>query len=231
LAMNIAEFVLLQLHKPVGVFTLEMSSRQLVTRTICSHARVNLRSVNKGFLAETDFPKLTSAAGKLMNAKIYFDDTSDLSIYEIRARARGWHQRHGLGLIVVDYLQLVKAPSQGKHHRTPAEEIAEVAHGIKQMAKELDVPVIVLSQLTELDNGRSRLRGSADIGQDADTIIRIQNKKKKDGDKSESKGQKVELRILKQRNGPTGTIDLVFLKEFTRFENASKISDEDVPTE
>lgn len=230
LATNIVEHVVLELHKSAGFFTLEMTARQLVTRMICSHAKVNLRNINQGFLSETDFPKMTSAAGKLTNAKMFFDDTSDLTVYELRARARSWWQQHKIELLVVDYLQLLKAPASGKHHRSVTEEIAEVSHQLKHMAKELNIPVIVLSQLTDTGDGRSRLRGSADIGQDADNVFRIQNVKKKDGEEREAgAGVPVHLKILKQRNGATGTIDLVFLKQYTRFENASKVSEEGVP--
>ena len=131
-------------------------------------------------------------------------------------------------------MQLLSAPSTSKkEHRSKNEEIAEVSHQLKHMAKEFDIPVIALSQLTEIDGGKLRLRGSADIGQDADNIFRISNVKKKDGDKehSESAGTPIDLKILKQRNGPTGKVRLVFLKEFTRFENEAKVSDEDVPAE
>jgi len=232
IAMNIVEHVALNLHKSVGVFSLEMTARQLITRTMCSHARVNLRNINRGFLTEEDFPKLKKSAGEISKSKIFIDDTSDLTVYEIRARARSWKQEHKIELLVVDYLQLVKAPASGRNHRTPTEELAEVSLQLKQMAKELDLPVIVLSQLTDKGDGKSMLRGSANIGQDADNVLRIQNANTKNTEKRKpSEGILVHLNIQKQRNGPTGIVDLVFLKQFTRFESASKISDEDVPNE
>ena len=231
-AINIAEHIVLNLGKPVGVFTLEMKAKQLVLRTICSHARVNLRNISRGFISADDYPRMTKSAGALSTAKIYFDDTSDLTVYELRARARNWWQRHGVELIIVDYLQLLSAPSTSKReHRSKQEEIAEISHQLKHMAKEFNIPVIALSQLTEVDGGKLRLRGSADIGQDADNVFRISNVKRKDGDKeqSETEGTPIDLKILKQRNGPTGKVRLMFLKQFTRFENASKVRDEDVP--
>lgn len=221
LACNIAENVSLVEGKAVGIFSLEMTAKQLVTRTICSHARVNLRNINQGILIEEDVSKLKVAAGGIAKAKIFIDDTSDLTVYEIRSRARAWQQEHDIRLLVVDYVQLLKAPSKGKSHRTESEELAEVSHQLLQMAKELNVPLIVLSQLTAKSDGGSKLRGSADIGQDAHNVLRIDNvKRKADEEKRKtSEGTLVNLSILKQRNGPTGIVKLVFMKQFTRFES------------
>src|SRR5437588_417259 len=175
LAMNIAEYVAVDKKLPVGVFSLEMTAESLVLRMLCSRARVNLRNVRDGFLAERDFPKLTGSAGKLANAPLFIDDTSGLSILQLRAKARRMTQQYGIKLFVVDYLQLVNSTSRRAENRQ--QEIADISNGIKALAKELNVPVIVLSQLNrELEKDKNRkprlsdLRESGAIEQDADLV-------------------------------------------------------------
>src|ERR1051326_5415550 len=175
LAMNIAESVAIDQGLPVGVFSLEMSASSLVLRMLCSRSRVNMRNVRDGFLAERDFPKLTGAAGKLANAPLFIDDSSGLSILQLRAKARRMWQQHGIKLFVIDYLQLLNASSQKIENRQ--QEIAQISNGIKSLAKELEVPVIVLSQLNrELEKDKNRkprmsdLRESGSIEQDADLV-------------------------------------------------------------
>src|SRR6266704_3387478 len=175
LAMNIAEHVAIDLKLPVGVFSLEMTSESLVLRMLCSRSRVNLRNVRDGFLAERDFPKLTGAAGKLANAPLFIDDSSALSILQLRAKARRMFQQYSIKLFVIDYLQLLHSAARRAENRQ--QEIADISNGIKSLAKELDVPVIVLSQLNrdmERDKNRrprmSDLRESGSIEQDADLI-------------------------------------------------------------
>jgi len=239
LAMNIAEHVALEQKLPVGVFSLEMTAESLVLRMLCSRARVNLRSVREGFLAERDFPKLTAAAGKLASAPMFIDDTSGLSILQVRAKARRMFQQHGIKLFVIDYLQLVH--STGRTVENRQQEIADISNGIKQLAKELNVPVIVLSQLNrevEREKGRpprlSDLRESGSIEQDADVVgllYRVTAKDDEDAGPSEpSDAIPVNLLIAKQRNGPADeNIALTFMKIYTRFESAAKIQDSDVP--
>ncbi len=238
LGMNIAEHVALELKLPVGVFSLEMSSASLVLRMMCSLARVNLRSIREGFMSESDFPKLTNAAGRLSAAKLYIDDTAGLSILQLRARARRLAQQHGVKLFVIDYLQLLNSTSQrAKENRQ--QEIADISSGIKALAKELNVPVIVLAQLNrEIEKDKNRkprmsdLRESGSIEQDAD-LIGLLYKPDSDEDEVapvESDGLPVSLVIAKQRNGPTGDVPLTFLKPYTRFESAAKFSDDDVPS-
>jgi replicative DNA helicase len=155
LAMNIAEHVALDEKLPVGVFSLEMTAESLVLRMLCSRARVNMRSVREGFLAERDFPKLTGAAGKIAGAPLFIDDSSGLSILQLRAKARRMHQQYGIKLFVVDYLQLLHSTAKRADNRQ--QEIADISSGIKSLAKELKVPVIVLSQLNrevEREKGR-----------------------------------------------------------------------------
>lgn len=239
LAMNIAEHVAVDLKIPVGVFSLEMTSESLALRMLCSRAKVNLRSIRDGFLAERDFPKLTSAAGKLANSPLFIDDTAGLSILQLRAKARRMHQQHGVKLFVIDYLQLVNCSSKRVENRQ--QEIAQISSGVKALAKELNVPVIVLSQLNrELEKDKNRkprlsdLRESGSIEQDADLVGLLYKADTKEEDEEGGGAASfanydvvpVNLLIAKQRNGPTGDVHLTFLKSFTRFENASKIDDD-----
>jgi replicative DNA helicase len=239
LAMNIVEHVVLEQNLPAGVFSLEMSAESLVLRMLCSIARVNLRSIREGFMSEADFPKLTSAAGRLAKAKLLIDDTAGLSILDLRARARRMHQQHGVKLFVIDYLQLLHSTSR-RSQDNRQQEIADISSGIKALAKELKVPVLVLSQLNrELEKDKSRkprlsdLRESGAIEQDADVVGLLYKPSAGDDEDGmqteEADGLPVNLLIAKQRNGPTGDINLTFLKSYTRFESAAKVSDEDVP--
>src|SRR5207245_3252104 len=175
LAMNIAEHVSMDLRLPVGVFSLEMTADALVLRMLCSKARVNLRNVRDGFMHEQDFAKLRLAMDQLANAPLFVDDSSSLSILQLRAKARRMHQQYGVKLFVVDYLQLLHSTARRAENRQ--QEIADISSGIKALAKELKVPVIVLSQLNreiEREKGRpprlSDLRESGAIEQDADVV-------------------------------------------------------------
>ncbi len=239
LAMNIVEHVVLEQNLPAGVFSLEMSAESLVLRMMCSIARVNLRSIREGFMSEADFPKLTSAAGRLAKAKLLIDDSAGLSILQLRARARRMHQQHGVKLFVIDYLQLLHSTAR-RSQENRQQEIADISSGIKALAKELKVPVLVLSQLNrELEKDKSRkprlsdLRESGAIEQDADVVGLLYKPSAGDDEDGvqaeEADGLPVNLLIAKQRNGPTGDINLTFLKSYTRFESAAKVSDEDVP--
>src|SRR5664279_1068142 len=238
LAMNIAEHVAIEQRLPVGVFSLEMTAESLVLRMLCSRSRVNLRNIRDGFLAERDFPKLTGAAGKLANAPLFIDDTAALSILQLRAKARRMHLQYGIKLFVIDYLQLVHSTARRAENRQ--QEIADISSGIKALAKELKVPVIVLSQLNrELERDKNRkprlsdLRESGAIEQDADVVGLLYKPSSGDDEDSgsavEEEAVPVNLLIAKQRNGPTGDVNLTFLKSYTRFESAAKVSDEDVP--
>jgi replicative DNA helicase len=239
LAMNIAEHVAIEEKIPVGVFSLEMTSESLVLRMLCSRSRVNLRNVREGFLAERDFPKLTGAAGKLAGAPLFIDDTSGMSILQLRAKARRMSQQYGIKLFVIDYLQLLHSTARRAENRQ--QEIADISNGIKSLAKELDVPVIVLSQLNrELEKDKDRkprlsdLRESGAIEQDADVVCLLYKPSRGDEDEGggdEADALPVNLLIAKQRNGPTGDVHLTFLKQYTRFESAAKVSDDDVPME
>lgn len=238
LAMNIAEYVSIETGLPVGIFSLEMTADSLSLRMLCGRSRVNLREVRDGFFTERDFPRITQAASELCKAPIAIDDTGGLTILQLRARARRMAQQHGIKLLVIDYLQLLTSPSRKADNRQ--QEVAEISSGIKALAKELNVPVIVLSQLNrDMEKDKSRkprmsdLRESGAIEQDAD-IVGLLYRPDQDLEGGEEalenlSSYAVNLLIAKQRNGPTGDVRLTFLKSFTRFENCAKISDADIP--
>ncbi|HEV2803313.1 MAG TPA: replicative DNA helicase [Chthoniobacterales bacterium] len=230
LAMNIAEHVAINEKLPVAVFSLEMSSQQLVQRLLCSRARVNLQKVRDGFLAERDFPSLTAAASKLAEAQIFIDDTASLSILELRAKARRLKAQKDIKLIVVDYLQLLRSTTRRAQDNRQL-EISEISSGLKGLAKELKVPVLVLAQLNRQPEARtggkprlSDLRESGSIEQDADLVGLLVRPEiyEEDEDARAEKAGEAELIIAKQRNGPVGEVALTFLKEFTRFEDRAR---------
>jgi replicative DNA helicase len=230
LAMNIAEHVAINEKLPVAVFSLEMSSQQLVQRLLCSRARVNLQKVRDGFLAERDFPSLTAAASKLAEAQIFIDDSASLSILELRAKARRLKAQKDIKLIVVDYLQLLRSTTRRAMDNRQL-EISEISSGLKGLAKELKVPVLVLAQLNRQPEARtggkprlSDLRESGSIEQDADLVGLLVRPEiyEEDEDARAEKAGEAELIIAKQRNGPVGEIALTFLKEFTRFEDRAR---------
>lgn len=221
LAMNIAEEVAMKGQLPVAVFSMEMPAEQLTLRMLSSLGRIEMQRIRTGKLQDEDWPRLTSALTLLSNAKLFIDDSAGLSPTEMRARARRLKREHGLGLIVVDYLQLMQVPGF-KENRTA--EISEISRSLKGMAKELDVPVVALSQLNrsleQRPNKRpvmSDLRESGAIEQDADLIIFIYRDEVYNEDSPE-KGV-AEIIIGKQRNGPIGSLKLTFLGKYTRFEN------------
>lgn len=222
LAMNIAGHCSVSLKLPVGIFSLEMSALSLVMRFMFAHARINSRDVRDQRMTQGDFRRLTMAAGRISTAPIYIDDSSDLSVYELRARARRMARQHALKLIIVDYLQLLSAIGGSRKVESRQQEVTDISRGIKGMARELGVPVIALSQL----NDDGKLRESRAIGQDADQIWIL---KRDDDNEAQGDAVAVKLEIVKARNGPTGFVNLTFLRQFTRFESAAKISREDVP--
>ncbi|TXF11084.1 replicative DNA helicase [Pelomicrobium methylotrophicum] len=223
-ALNIAEHVALELKKPVAVFSMEMGGSQLALRLLGSVGRLDQHKVRTGRLNDEDWPKLTHALGKLNEAPIYIDETPGLNALEVRARARRLHRQHGgLGLVVIDYLQLMSAHSASRSENR-ATEISEISRALKGLAKELNVPVVALSQLNRSLESRtdkrpmmSDLRESGAIEQDADLILFIYREEVYN--KDTPKAGIAEIIIGKQRNGPIGTVELTFLKEFTRFEN------------
>lgn len=224
-SLNIAEHVALELNKPVAVFSMEMGGAQLAMRMLGSVGKLDQHKVRTGRLDDDDWPKLTHALGKLNEAPIYIDETAALNALELRARARRLYRQYGeLGLIVVDYLQLMSSTGQGENRAT---EISEISRALKGLAKELKVPLIALSQLNrsleQRPNKRpvmSDLRESGAIEQDADVILFIYRDEVYNPD-SPDKGI-AEIIIGKQRNGPIGKVDLAFLGQYTCFESLAR---------
>ena len=224
-AINIAEHVAMHpsVGLPVAIFSMEMSSSQLAMRMLSSIGKVDAHKLRTGRLNDEEWSHLTDAMGRLHEAKLHVDETPALNSLEVRARARRLKREYSkLGLVVVDYLQLMSATSQGENRAT---EISEISRSLKALAKELEVPVIALSQLSravEQRNDRrpmmSDLRESGAIEQDADVILFIYRDEVYHPDKEEAKGR-AEVIIGKQRNGPIGKVDLTFLGRFTRFAN------------
>jgi replicative DNA helicase len=233
-AINIAQNAAVRDGKVVAVFSLEMSKESLLRRLLASEALVNSRKIQTGFLPKEDKGKLLSALERLMESKLFIDDTPGITLAEMRAKARRLHQQEGrLDLIVIDYLQLMtgSAGANQKKFENRTQEVSSVSRGLKALAKEMKVPVIALSQLSRSSEQRggdkkpllSDLRESGSIEQDADVVAFIHREsyynKDENGDEDpESKG-KAEIIIAKQRNGPTGSVHLAYLADYTRFEN------------
>ena len=227
-AMNIVENVAIDCEKPVpvAVFSLEMSAESLVQRLLCSRAEVEMQKLRGGFLSQArDFPRLMDAANKLGQSQIFIDDTPALTIMEMRAKARRLKKAHDIQLIAIDYLQLLRSPSR-KSQDSRQIEIAEISSGIKSLAKELNIPIIVLAQLNRNPDSRgggkprmSDLRESGSIEQDADVVALLVREEyyAEDEDDREKKEGRAELIIAKQRNGPTGEAKLSFVKQWMRF--------------
>lgn len=217
----IAEHVGVVEKKPVAFFSLEMSKEQLVQRMLCSHARVDAHKVRTGFLSQADWPRLVTAAGKLSDAPIFIDDSPGISLMELRAKARRVKAQHDVQLIVLDYLQLMQGPSKSESRQ---QEISEISRSLKALARELNVPLIAISQLSRAVEQRSDhrpqlsdLRESGAIEQDADLVILLLREEYYNPTE-ENKGV-AEVIIAKQRNGPIGSLSLTFIGEYMRFEN------------
>jgi len=227
--MTVAQYIAVSKSIPVALFSLEMSKSQLVQRMLCSEARVDAHNLRKGRLAESDWPTLSMAAGRLASAPIFIDDTAGISCLEIKAKARRLKAQHNLGLVIIDYLQLISSSGRVENRQ---QEISEISRSLKGLARELNVPVIAVSQLSRAVEQRERkrprlsdLRESGAIEQDADLVVFLYREEYYKP-KTERKGI-AEVIISKQRNGPTGQIDLAFVKEYAKFENLARIPEED----
>jgi replicative DNA helicase len=226
LALNIAEAAVIPKKGdpvPTLVFSLEMSASQLALRMLCSRAKVNIKLLREGMLPKQgpEQQRLVDVADELSKSPLFIDDSSHLTIMELRAKARRLYSRYKLGMIVVDYLQLISSADP----QTPREQqVAEISRGMKAMAKELDLPVLVLSQLnrsSEKENRAPRLsdlRESGSIEQDADVVLMLARPKDAD-ERFQTAADAADLIVAKQRNGPVGELKLTFLKDTTRFEN------------
>jgi len=227
--MNIAQFASISKSIPVAIFSLEMSKSQLVQRMLCSEARVDAHNLRKGRLAESDWPTLSMAAGRLASAPIFIDDSSGITCLEIKAKARRLKAQSNLGLVIIDYLQLIQSAGRIENRQ---QEITEISRSLKGLARELNVPIIAVSQLSRAVEQRierrprlSDLRESGAIEQDADLVVFIYREDYYKP-KTEKKGI-AEVIISKQRNGPTGKVELTFIKEYAKFENLARIAEEE----
>lgn len=236
-ALNVLQHAAIDHNVGVAMFSLEMSKDQLVQRLLCSEGLVDAQRLRRGNLRDEDYPKLARAAGLLSAAPIWIDDSASLTPLAMRSKARRLKMEHGIGLIVVDYLQLMQGPQDVENRN---QEISHISRSLKGLAKELDLPVIALSQLSRAPEQRggehrrpqlSDLRESGAIEQDADVVIFIYREEmyvapNEDGKKVDKDGndidRKAELILGKQRNGPTGTVSVVFVKEYTRFDSQTR---------
>ena len=221
LALNIAQNIAVQGQAPVAIFSLEMSARELGERMMCSSARVSSHRVRTGTLSGDDYAKLVQAAGELEKADIFIDDTAGLNMFELRAKARRLQTKQPLSLVIVDYLQLMSGDTRAENRQ---QEVSNISRAMKQLARELEVPVIAVSQLNRSPEARADrepqladLRESGAIEQDADMVMFIYE----DPSDPSSKGI-VKLKIAKNRNGPTDTIRLGFVKDYTKFRTLTR---------
>jgi replicative DNA helicase len=228
-ALNIAQNVATKTNENVAIFSLEMSAQQLVMRMLCAEGNINAQNLRTGKLTAEDWGKLTMAMGSLSNAGIYIDDTPSIRVSEIRAKCRRLKQESGLGMVLIDYLQLIQGSGRNRENRQ--QEVSEISRALKALARELEVPVIALSQLSRSVEQRqdkrpmmSDIRESGSIEQDADIVAFLYRDDYYDKD-SENKNI-IEIIIAKQRNGPVGTVQLAFIKEYNKFVNLERRFDD-----
>lgn len=228
-ALNIAQNVATKTNENVAIFSLEMSAQQLVMRMLCAEGNINAQNLRTGKLTPEDWGKLTMAMGSLSNAGIYIDDTPSIRVSEIRAKCRRLKQESGLGMVLIDYLQLIQGSGRNRENRQ--QEVSEISRSLKALARELEVPVIALSQLSRSVEQRqdkrpmmSDIRESGSIEQDADIVAFLYRDDYYDKD-SENKNI-IEIIIAKQRNGPVGTVQLAFIKEYNKFVNLERRFDD-----
>jgi len=225
-ALGIAEYAGVIEKIPLAFFSLEMSKEQLVQRMLCAHAKVDAHKVRTGYLSPSDWPRLTAAAGKLSEASIFIDDSPAISVMELRAKARRLKAHQDIKLIILDYMQLMRGSG---HEENRQQEISDISRSLKSLARELDVPIVAISQLSRAVEARtdhrpqlSDLRESGAIEQDADLVMLLLREEYYTPSE-ENKGL-AEVIIAKQRNGPTGNIKLTFISEYARFESIAKRS-------
>jgi len=228
-AINMVEYIGVEEKIPVAFFSLEMSKEQLVQRLLCSHARIDAHKLRTGHLSSSDWPNLTKAAGSLSEAPIFIDDTPGISVMELRAKARRLKAHHNIKVMFLDYLQLMRGPAKAENRQ---QEISEISRSLKALARELNIPLVAISQLSRAVETRSDhrpqlsdLRESGAIEQDADVVVLLLREEYYNPTE-DNKGL-AEVIIAKQRNGPTGTIKLSFLKEYARFENLAYSTQEE----
>jgi replicative DNA helicase len=228
-ALNIAQNVAVKAKENVAIFSLEMGAEQLVMRMLCAEGNINAQNLRTGDLTDEDWRKLTMAMGSLSNAGIYIDDTPGIKVGEIRSKCRRLAQEHGLGMILIDYLQLIQGSGRSGENRQ--QEVSEISRSLKGLARELEVPVIALSQLSRGVEQRqdkrpmmSDIRESGSIEQDADIVAFLYREDYYDKE-AENKNI-IEIIIAKQRNGPVGNVSLAFVKEYNKFVNLERRFDD-----
>jgi replicative DNA helicase len=219
-ALNVAQNVATRANENVAIFSLEMGAEQLVMRMLCAEGNIDAQVMRTGALQNEDWRKLTMAMGSLSNAGIFIDDTPGIRVNDIRAKCRRLKQEHGLGMIMIDYLQLIQGPGRSGENRQ--QEVSDISRSLKGLARELEVPVIALSQLSRGVEQRqdkrpmmSDLRESGSIEQDADIVSFLYREDYYDKETEDQ--NMIEIIIAKQRNGPTGTVKLAFVKEYNKF--------------
>src|SRR5690606_21731411 len=220
--LNIAQHAALEHGKVVGIFSLEMSREQLFMRMLTGEARVGSHRLRQGMLLERDLPAIAQAAERLAAAPVYIDDNASIGVLEMRAKARRLKAEHGLDMLIIDYLQLMQGRGRFENRQ---QELTSISRSLKALAKELNVPIVALSQLSRASETRSDhrpilsdLRESGALEQDADVVLFIYREDRYRGPEEETTGE-AEIIIAKQRNGPIGTVRLAFIDEYTRFEN------------
>lgn len=224
LALNIADYVAVEERIPVAIFSLEMSAQEVTKRMLCSRARVNSQKLKSSFKDEDVWQRLSDAAGELTSASIFIDDNASIGVMELRSKIRRLKTHHDIGLVIVDYIQLM---GSDRYHENRVQEIAAISRGLKVLGRDFDIPVIAVSQLSrepEKHNRRpilSDLRESGAIEQDADLIVFIHREEVYDRDNDEVKGR-ADVNVAKHRNGPTGPVRLTFQAQYARFLNYSR---------
>jgi len=228
LCLSMALHAAVKAGRPTAIFSLEMSKDQIAERLLCAEARVNMHALRSGMLPKRDYPRLSIAAGPLSAAPIYIDDTPGITVLELRAKARRLKAQHGLALVIVDYLQLMNPSVKTE---STQQDISQISRSLKGVAKELNLPVVALSQLSRAVEQRSGdhrpqlsdLRDSGAIEQDADIVMFVYREEKYNTDSEDSRG-KAEIIIGKQRNGPVGKVDVAFFSDYARFADISEMA-------
>ncbi len=225
LTLNIAQHASIQYKIPVAIFSLEMSEQQLVTRLLCSEASVDSYRLRTGLLKDAEWPRIAQAMGALSEAQIFIDDSPNVSVMEMRTKARRLKSANNLGLIIVDYLQLM----QGRNQENRVQEVSDISRGLKSLARELQIPVIACSQLSREPEKRpdhrpqlSDLRESGTLEQDSDLVLFIYRERFYNDNVAEDRRNVAEIIIAKHRNGPTGKLELAFIDEQTKFANLDR---------
>lgn len=223
-ALSMAANMSIKKSVPIGFFTLEMSAQALMQRLVSSEARINSRNLRTGFLKPSDFYNLTEAAGRIYEAPLFIDDTPNIKLLDLRAQARRMRSKEGVEALFIDYIGLIEPENKGNVPRH--EQVAEISRSLKSLARELDIPIISLSQVGRQSEGKAPtladLRESGSIEQDADVVMFLHRERESGKDGEQQTSVKTELIVAKQRNGPVGTIEIAFIPHYTKFESLAR---------